>query len=108
KEKKEAKKEEKKEAKGPERHRAGEFETFWQDSLRTGVVADTEAERATANLAGEWSSGAPSSPPQPAGDEYEINFRTDPTLFDGRFANNGWLQELPKPVTRMSWDNAVY
>ena len=42
-----------------------------------------------------------------AGGGIEINFRTDPSVLDGRFANNGWLQELPKPITRLTWDNAV-
>jgi molybdopterin-containing oxidoreductase family iron-sulfur binding subunit len=37
----------------------------------------------------------------------EIAFRLDTTVLDGRFANNGWLQELPKPVTKLTWDNAV-
>ncbi len=37
----------------------------------------------------------------------EIAFRIDPTVLDGRFANNGWLQELPKPITKLTWDNAV-
>ena len=37
----------------------------------------------------------------------EVNFRRDPTVYDGRFANNGWLQELPKPVTKLTWDNAA-
>ncbi|HEY3789491.1 MAG TPA: 4Fe-4S dicluster domain-containing protein, partial [Urbifossiella sp.] len=41
-------------------------------------------------------------------EEFEINFRTDAALFDGRYANNGWLQELPRPVTKISWDNAAY
>jgi molybdopterin-containing oxidoreductase family iron-sulfur binding subunit len=38
---------------------------------------------------------------------FEVNFRRDPTIYDGRFANNGWLQELPKPVTKLTWDNAA-
>ncbi len=37
----------------------------------------------------------------------EIAFRNDPTIYDGRFNNNGWLQELPKPITHLTWDNAV-
>ena len=46
------------------------------------------------------------SPARP-GESLEINFLPDPTIWDGQFANNGWLQELPKPVTRLTWDNAA-
>ena len=38
---------------------------------------------------------------------FELVFRTDPTIYDGRFANNGWLQELPKPLTKLTWDNVA-
>ena len=37
----------------------------------------------------------------------EVIFRADPNIYDGRYANVGWLQEIPKPVTSMSWDNAA-
>ncbi|MEQ1821894.1 MAG: TAT-variant-translocated molybdopterin oxidoreductase [Fimbriimonadaceae bacterium] len=37
----------------------------------------------------------------------EAIFLPDPTLFDGRYSNNGWMQELPKPLTKLTWDNAV-
>jgi molybdopterin-containing oxidoreductase family iron-sulfur binding subunit len=38
---------------------------------------------------------------------FELNFRRDPSVYDGRFSNNGWLQELPKPMNKLTWDNAV-
>ena len=37
----------------------------------------------------------------------EISFHPDPSIWDGRFANNGWLQELAKPITKLTWDNAA-
>src|ERR1700690_102975 len=38
----------------------------------------------------------------------EVRFITDHKMDDGRFANNGWLQECPDPITRITWDNAIY
>ncbi len=38
----------------------------------------------------------------------EIIFRPDPNVWDGRFANNGWLQELPKPLTKIAWDTTAW
>jgi MoCo/4Fe-4S cofactor protein with predicted Tat translocation signal len=86
---------------------AGPFEPAWQEAVRLGVVKGSAAAAATVTLAPNWAAGAGGAYTVPA-DKYEINFRPDPTLFDGRFANNGWLQELPKPVTRISWDNAAF
>ena len=44
----------------------------------------------------------------PARSGLEIIFRPDPTIWDGRFANNGWLQELPKPLTKITWDPTAW
>lgn len=88
---------------------AREFEQFWQESVRLGVIADQARTAPQAlPLGGNWSEGSAPIGAAPSGDKYEINFRVDTSLHDGRFANNGWLQELPHPVTRISWDNAAF
>ncbi len=54
----------------------------------------------------DWAAGLSNTqPPNP--NTLELIFRTDPTIYDGRFANNGWLQELPKPLTKLTWDNVA-
>lgn len=50
----------------------------------------------------------PSSPLPPAGNgDIEAVIIPDPTVWDGYYANNGWMQEMPKPLTKLTWDNAV-
>ena len=49
----------------------------------------------------------PAEHAQAIASELEIIFRPDPTIWDGRFANNGWLQELPKPLTKITWDTTA-
>ncbi|MBI4749215.1 MAG: TAT-variant-translocated molybdopterin oxidoreductase [Acidobacteria bacterium] len=44
----------------------------------------------------------------PTSKSLEVHFAPDPGAFDGRFANNGWLQETPKPITKVTWENAVH
>ena len=83
----------------------GSFERFWRRSLHDGVVAGSAFAPLTATLKFAPAS-LPTPKPAPA-NEMEFIFRPDPCVYDGRFANNGWLQELPKPVTKLTWDNAA-
>ncbi len=86
------------------RVRSGDFEAFWRRALHDGVVAGTRLQPRTGmTLRTDWAS----RPPAPATEGFDVVFRPDPTIHDGRFANNGWLQELPKPLTKLTWDNAV-
>jgi MoCo/4Fe-4S cofactor protein with predicted Tat translocation signal len=80
------------------------YETYWETSLHDGILAGTAfapiSVSAHAGAVAETSSAR-------GGDDIEIVFKPDPTVFDGRFANSGWLQELPKPNTKLTWDNAA-
>jgi molybdopterin-containing oxidoreductase family iron-sulfur binding subunit len=83
-----------------------DFETFWKTSVHDGVVAGTAAKPVKAEPKGDL--GPPPALKEPADKTYEVIFRPDPTIFDGRFANNGWLQELPKPISKLTWDNVAF
>ncbi|MBX2999600.1 MAG: TAT-variant-translocated molybdopterin oxidoreductase [Caldilineaceae bacterium] len=83
---------------------SADFNRFWQISLHDGVVADTTLPMRNVTVRADIGNQLPAPV---AAAELEINFRLDPTIGDGRFANNGWLQELPKPLTKLTWENAV-
>jgi MoCo/4Fe-4S cofactor protein with predicted Tat translocation signal len=80
----------------------GDFEQNWRKALHDGFIDGTAFEAKTVS----GKSGVPQTPAVSA-DSIEVIFRPDPSLYDGRYANVGWLQELPKPVTNLSWDNAA-
>jgi molybdopterin-containing oxidoreductase family iron-sulfur binding subunit len=77
------------------------FEAFWRKALHDGFIPDTAAAPKTVTV-----KSVGSTTPRP-GRGLEIVYRPDPSIYDGRFANNGWLQELPKPHTKLTWDNAA-
>jgi len=76
------------------------------ENAKTAKTAEASAPSATSANLGASASSAPSASSQPRSG-LEVVFRPDPSVFDGRFANNGWLQELPKPITKVTWDNAI-
>ena len=82
----------------------GDFEFNWRKTLHDGFIAGTAFQ--PKGGAGKAAAGAGQNL-SAASDALEIVFRADYNLYDGRFANVGWLQELPQPVTNLSWDNAA-
>ena len=85
-------------------HPGADFEAFWRRSVHDGVIANTALppRSVSVNRAALAAAAAP-----PTASSVDVSFRNDPTIHDGRFANNAWLQELPKPLTHLTWDNAV-
>ncbi|HYL96442.1 MAG TPA: molybdopterin oxidoreductase, partial [Terriglobales bacterium] len=86
-------------------HKGADFETWWRRAVHDGVVAGTALPTKTPAIRGAAITEH-AQKTRLAG-KLEIIFRPDPTIYDGRFANNGWLQELPKPITKLTWDNAA-
>jgi MoCo/4Fe-4S cofactor protein with predicted Tat translocation signal len=96
---------------------AGEFDTKWNRVLHDGLLSGSELPEVVPNLTAEpfaelarlIGGGAGAVGSQPAQAEspggLEIVFLPSPSLHDGRFANDGWLQELPDPLTKLTWDN---
>ncbi len=84
-------------------HSGADFDAFWRKSLHDGWVAGTTYGPKHVTLKAASFPASQSAP----GNGYELNFRRDPSIYDGRFSNNGWLQELPKPLTKLTWDNPI-
>jgi|HubBroStandDraft_6_1064221.scaffolds.fasta_scaffold01045_3 MoCo/4Fe-4S cofactor protein with predicted Tat translocation signal len=85
----------------PEKDKA--FDAYWERSLHDGIMAGTALPAISVAPRSDIAQQIQNTP----SDQLQIAFRPDPTIFDGRFANNGWLQELPKPNTKLTWDNAA-
>ncbi|MGD8453877.1 MAG: TAT-variant-translocated molybdopterin oxidoreductase [Phycisphaerae bacterium] len=89
----------------------GDFESFWQQALHDGLVVDSRWPVATpAGRTGDWTAklaGLMASPSTAPADRVEVAFVPDYCQRDGRWANNGWLQEMPDPLTKLTWDNAA-
>jgi len=81
-----------------------DFGDLWRNALHDGIVRGSALPAKATTL---HPFQLPSAINQTAA-TLEATFQPDPTIGDGRYANNGWLQELPKPITKLVWDNAAY
>ncbi len=87
---------------------SGNFENGWKKVLHDGVLADSRTEPSNRSIRRgdvatilkdhQWSGNS---------SDLEIVFHDCFTVGDGRQANNGWLQELPDPITKLAWDNVA-
>ncbi|HVZ46326.1 MAG TPA: 4Fe-4S dicluster domain-containing protein [Ramlibacter sp.] len=88
-------------------HAGASFDAFWRESLREGVVAGTAATQLALRVV-DASAIAPLAHASPPEGALPAVFIADPSVHDGRFGNSGWLQELPRPFTKLTWDNALF
>jgi MoCo/4Fe-4S cofactor protein with predicted Tat translocation signal len=84
-----------------------DFEKGWRRALHDGLIAGTALPEKNVELKADAIRDALRATKNPASG-IEVTFRPDPSIWDGRFANNGWLQECAKPVSKLTWDNAVF
>ena len=90
----------------------GSFESKWRKVLHDGLLADSATKpqlpsirsKEIAGFLGDYARNMPAAPSPSA---LEVSFSVSTNVWDGRFTNNGWLQELPDPVSKVAWDNIV-
>jgi MoCo/4Fe-4S cofactor protein with predicted Tat translocation signal len=87
-------------------HTGADFEQFWRKSLHDGWIEGTTFAAKDFNRVKPDAMELPQSKASDP-NAIELNIRRDPTIYDGQFSNNGWMQELPKPMSKLTWDNAV-
>jgi len=85
---------------------SGNFEDLWRKVVHNGFIPDSAA-AAKSVSASTGFLAQPAANPSVGGGALEISILPDPCVYDGRFTNNGWLQELPKPLTKTTWDNVA-
>ena len=85
------------------------FDSYWTKALDRGIMKGTAFPAISPSL--KEFSLASIGKKIPGEKKYngdiQLDLRPDPNIYDGRYANNGWLQELPKPITKLTWDNTA-
>jgi MoCo/4Fe-4S cofactor protein with predicted Tat translocation signal len=86
------------------------FDNKWKTTLHDGLVKDLQFQSGSVSIASGFNSRISASLSGVRATDasaMELVIKADPTLYDGRFANNGWLQELPDPITKITWDTVA-
>lgn len=86
---------------------AADFATWWRQALHDGVASGTRPAPVSAAVDVAAVRAAWDRATAPPARGLELAITPDPTIWDGRYANLGWLQELPKPLTSLTWSNAL-
>jgi len=89
---------------------ADEYEEHWKRFLHDGFLAGSAPLPVEASLNSAAVSrllDALTPPNAPSKDRLDVIFHRDYSVDDGRYNNNGWLQELPNPITKLTWENVV-
>jgi molybdopterin-containing oxidoreductase family iron-sulfur binding subunit len=84
------------------------FERNWEKILHDGVYDKSLIKSKKVRLAKKVSTAVLSKDQTLESDKFEIIFTPSSSVYDGRYANNGWLQEIPKPITSLTWDNVAF
>ena len=84
-------------------HASGDFDAWWRQTLQDGVIADTASTKVSLP-----EPRLPQIAPVSDRKSFVLTLAPDPSVFDGSFANNAWLQECPKPFTKQVWGNALH
>ncbi|MEZ5307961.1 MAG: TAT-variant-translocated molybdopterin oxidoreductase [Pyrinomonadaceae bacterium] len=80
------------------------FDDRWNKVVHDGFIAGTASTPKSVTV----STGFVADSPKPGGEgKFEFTVLPDPCVYDGRFANNGWLQELPNPLNKVTWENVI-
>ncbi len=86
---------------------AQDFERFWRRAIHDGLVVDSTLPAIDVTLDTASVLAASEALVSHPDSDLELIYRPDPNVLDGRLANNSWLQECPRPITKLTWDNAL-
>lgn len=79
----------------------GSFDRAWRRALHDGLIADSAAPAKSVRFQASF------APPEQTTSSLEVIFTADAAVWDGRYANNAWLQEMPRTLSKLTWDNVI-